>query len=117
MTDTRALLRRTAELAADFLDSVDERPVFPQPSADEVREPLRVRLQDEPLEPEQVVEQLAAAADPGLVAIPSGRYFGFVIGGGLPAALAADWLSTASDQNARLYVSGPSGSDVEHGVR
>src|SRR5262249_46488651 len=117
MTDTRALLRRTAELAADFLDSVDERPVFPQASADEVRESLRVRLQDEPLEPEQVVEQLAAAADPGLVAIPSGRYFGFVIGGGLPAARAADWLGPAWDRNAGLYACGPSASIVEQVVR
>ena len=117
MTDTRALLRRTAELAADFLDSVDERPVFPRVSADELRESLGVRLQDEPLEPEQVVEQLAAAADPGIVAIPSGRYFGFVIGGGLPAALAADWLAAAWDQNAGLYAGGPSASVVEQVVR
>src|SRR5262249_29601235 len=117
MTDTRALLRRTAELAADFLDSLDERPVFPQVSADDLRESLRVPLQDEPLDPEQVVEELAAAADPGLVAIPSGRYFGFVIGGGLPAALAADWLVTAWDQNAGLYAGGPSASIVEQVVR
>jgi glutamate/tyrosine decarboxylase-like PLP-dependent enzyme len=74
-------------------------------------------LQDEPLAPEQVVEELAAAADPGLVAIPSGRYFGFVIGGGLPAALASDWLATAWDQNAGLYVGGPSASIVEQVVR
>src|SRR5215470_14347488 len=117
MTDTRALLHRTAELAADFLDSLDERPVFPHASADELRESLYVPLQDEPLEPEQVVEELAAAADPGLVAIPSGRYFGFVIGGGLPAALAADWLATAWDQNAGLYVGGPSASVVEQITR
>jgi glutamate/tyrosine decarboxylase-like PLP-dependent enzyme len=117
MTDTRALLRRTAELAADFLDTLDERPVFPQVPAGELRESLGVPLQDEPLEPEDVVEQLAAAADPGIVAIPSGRYFGFVIGGGLPAALAADWLATAWDQNAGLYVCGPSASIVEQVVR
>jgi glutamate/tyrosine decarboxylase-like PLP-dependent enzyme len=117
MTDTRALLQRTAELAADFLDSLDERPVFPRVSADELRGSLGVPLQDEPLEPEQVVEELAAAADPGIVAIPSGRYFGFVIGGGLPAALAADWLATAWDQNAGLYVGGPSASIVEQVVR
>jgi glutamate/tyrosine decarboxylase-like PLP-dependent enzyme len=117
MTDTRALLRRTADLAADYLDSLDERPVFPHVSADELRESLRVPLQDEPLEPEQVVEELVAAADPGLVATPSGRYFGFVIGGGLPAALAADWLATAWDQNAGLYVGGPSASVVEQVVR
>ena len=117
MTDTRALLRRTAELAADFLDSLEDRPVFPQATPDELRASLGVRLQDEPLEPEQVVEELAAAADPGLVAIPSGRYFGFVIGGGLPAALAADWLTSTWDQNAGLYVGGPSASVVEDVVR
>jgi glutamate/tyrosine decarboxylase-like PLP-dependent enzyme len=117
MTDTRALLRRTAELAADFLDSLEDRPVFPRVSADELRESLGAPLQDAPLEPEHVVEQLAAAADPGLVAMPSGRYFGFVIGGGLPAALAADWLATAWDQNAGLYVGGPSASVVEQVVR
>ena len=102
VTDVRALLQRTAELAADFLDSLDERPVFPQASVDDLRAALRVPLQDDPLEPERVVEELAAAADPGLVAMPSGRYFGFVIGGGLPAALAADWLTATWDQNAGL---------------
>jgi glutamate/tyrosine decarboxylase-like PLP-dependent enzyme len=117
MTDTRALLRRTAELAADFLDSLEDRPVFPQASAGELRASLRVPLQAEPLDPAQVVEELAAAADPGLVAMPSGRYFGFVIGGGLPAALAADWLTCAWDQNAGLYVGGPSASIVEQVVR
>src|SRR5438094_7735025 len=117
MADTRVLLRRTAELAADFLDSLEDRPVFPQLSADELRSRLRVPLQEEPLEPEQVVEELAAAADPGIVAIPSGRYFGFVIGGGLPAALAADWLTSSWDQNAGLYVGGPAASVVEQVVR
>ncbi|TML28229.1 MAG: aspartate aminotransferase family protein, partial [Actinobacteria bacterium] len=117
MTDTRALLRRTAELAADFLDSLEDRPVFPQVSPEELRSSLGVPLQDEPLEPEQVVAELAAATDPGLVAMPSGRYFGFVIGGGLPAALATDWLTSTWDQNAGLYAGGPAASIVEQVVR
>jgi glutamate/tyrosine decarboxylase-like PLP-dependent enzyme len=117
MSDVRNLLQRTADLAADFLDSLDDRPVFPQVSVDDLRESLDVPLQEEPLEPERVVEELAAAAAPGLVAMPSGRYFGFVIGGALPAALAADWLASAWDQNAGLYVGGPSASVVEEVVR
>ena len=107
MADTRDLLRRTAELAADFLDSLDDRPVFPRASVDELRDALGGPLADGPTDPQEVIEQLAAAADPGLVAMPSGRYFGFVIGGGLPASLAADWLASAWDQNAGLYVGGP----------
>jgi glutamate/tyrosine decarboxylase-like PLP-dependent enzyme len=117
MTDVRALLQRTAELASDFLESLDERPVFPHASAAELHAALGGPLQDEPTDPQEVVERLAAAADPGIVAIPSGRYFGFVIGGGLPAALAADWLTSAWDQNAGLYVGGPSASVVEQVVR
>src|SRR5205085_1138400 len=117
MSDTRDLLHRTADLAADFLDSLDDRPVFPRATPDELRARIDVPLPDDPLDPALVVEELVAAADPGLVAMPSGRYFGFVIGGGLPAALAADWLASTWDQNAGLYVGGPSASVVEQVVR
>ncbi|HEU5278362.1 MAG TPA: pyridoxal-dependent decarboxylase [Gaiellaceae bacterium] len=116
MTDTRALLQRTAELAADFLESIDDRPVFPTASADELRAALGGPLPDGPTDPRTVVEELAADAGRGIVAIPSGRYFGFVIGGGLPAALAADWLTSAWDQNAGLYAGGPAASVVEQVV-
>jgi glutamate/tyrosine decarboxylase-like PLP-dependent enzyme len=117
MTEMRELLHRTADLAADFLDSVDTRPVVPQTSADELFERLGGPVPDEPTDPETVIAELAAAADPGLVAIPSGRYFGFVNGGELPAALAADWLTAAWDQNAGLYASGPSAAVIEEVVR
>jgi glutamate/tyrosine decarboxylase-like PLP-dependent enzyme len=117
VADVRALLHRTADLAADFLESLDDRPVFPEASAEELRASLGGPLPDDPTDPEEVVERLASAADPGLVAMASGRYFGFVIGGGLPASLAADWLTSAWDQNAGLYVGGPSASVVEEVVR
>ena len=117
MSDIRELLQRTAEIASDFLESLDDRPVFPSASAVELRESLGGALPDGPTDPREVVEELAAAADRGLVAMPSGRYFGFVIGGGMPAALAADWLTSAWDQNAGLYVCGPAASVVEQVVR
>jgi glutamate/tyrosine decarboxylase-like PLP-dependent enzyme len=117
VNDIRPLLQRTAELASDYLESLERRPVFPQVSADELRQALGGPLPEAPTDPEEVVEALAKAADPGLVAMGSGRYFGFVIGGGLPAALAADWLASTWDQNAGLYVGGPSASVVEQIVR
>src|SRR5205823_2327937 len=83
------LLGRTAGIAADFLEGLDERPVWPPASQAELREALGGPLPEEPVPAEQVVTELAAAADRGLVAEPGGRYFGFVIGGGVPAALAA----------------------------
>jgi glutamate/tyrosine decarboxylase-like PLP-dependent enzyme len=117
MSDPRELLRRTAELAAGYVESLGERPVFPHADPDELRKALGGPLPDEPVPADEVVEELAAAAEPGLVAIGSGRYFGFVIGGALPAALAADWLTSAWDQNAGLYVGGPSASVVEQVTR
>jgi glutamate/tyrosine decarboxylase-like PLP-dependent enzyme len=117
MTDVRALLHRTADLASDFLESLDHRPIFPTASPAELRSALGGPLPDAPANSQEVVEHLAAAADQGIVGMPSGRYFGFVIGGGLPAALAADWLTSAWDQNAGLYVGGPAASVVEQVVR
>jgi glutamate/tyrosine decarboxylase-like PLP-dependent enzyme len=109
----RELLRETADLAADFLESVPERPVFPRVKLDDLRAQLGGPVPDGPTDPHAVVRELAAAGDTGAVAIPGGRYFGFVIGGAVPAALAADWLTSAWDQNAGLYVAGPAAAVVE----
>ncbi len=113
MGDARDLLRETAELAADFLDSLDRRPVFPSAGVEELRARLGGPLPEGPSDPRSVVAKLADAADLGIVGMAGGRYFGFVIGGGVPAALAADWLTSAWDQNAGLYVGGPAASVAE----
>jgi glutamate/tyrosine decarboxylase-like PLP-dependent enzyme len=117
MDEIRPLLERTAALAVEYLESLERRPVFPHVSPEELRAALGGPLPEAPLTPEDVVAELATAAEPGLVATGSGRYFGFVIGGALPAALAADWLTSAWDQNAGLYVCGPSASIVEQVAR
>ena len=74
-------------------------------------------MPEQPRAADEVVTELAEAAEPGVVAMGSGRYFGFVIGGALPAALAADWLTSVWDQNAGLYACGPSASVVEQVTR
>jgi glutamate/tyrosine decarboxylase-like PLP-dependent enzyme len=107
------VLRRTAEIAADYLASLAERPVRADASLEELRVALRVALEDRSRPPLEVIEELVAAADPGVVGTQSPRYFGFVTGGGLEAAIAADWLTSVWDQNGGGYPAGPSASVAE----
>ena len=110
---TRDLLQRTAEIAADFLDSLDERPVRPEATVEEMRAALGGPLPEHPSDELAVIEQLAREADPGLMGLASGRFYGFVMGGALPATIAADWLTSAWDQNAGLLLPTPAASVVE----
>jgi glutamate/tyrosine decarboxylase-like PLP-dependent enzyme len=111
-----ALLRRTAELAIDYLEALPESPVRANQDVAALRATLCGPLPEEPSDPLGVIESLARDAAPGLIALAGPRYFGFVIGGGVPAAVAADWLTSAWDQNAGLYVAGPAASVVEEAV-
>jgi len=111
--DIPALLERTAQIATDYLRTVDERPVVAQADLGELRRALGRPLPEAPTPPLEVLEQLARAADRGLVASAGPRYFGFVIGGALPAALAVDWLTSAWDQNAAMYSMSPAAAVVE----
>jgi glutamate/tyrosine decarboxylase-like PLP-dependent enzyme len=107
------LLKRTADLAADYLGSLDERPLSPRVGIDELRSTLGGTLPDHGEDPVVLIERLARDVEPGLVGSAGPRFFGFVVGGSLPAAIAADWLTSAWDQNAGLYVLSPAAAVVE----
>jgi glutamate/tyrosine decarboxylase-like PLP-dependent enzyme len=100
-------------LAQEFLDGLGRRPVRATATVSELRAQLARPLADEGLPPEVVVSELARAAEPGLVASAGPRYFGFVIGGSHSAAVAADWLTSAWDQNAGLHATSPAAAVVE----
>lgn len=111
------LLTETAVRAARYLDEVKQRSVIP--SADDVSQVERLGgpLPEGPSAPQQVLALLDEIASPATVATTGGRYFGFVIGGSLPAALAANWLAGAWDQNAAMQIMAPGAAKIEEIVR
>jgi hypothetical protein len=86
MSSMDELLRRTTDLATSYLASLRTRPVGARGGAAELAKALGGELPDAPTDPTTVIDELAAACEPGLVASAGPRYFGFVIGGGLPAS-------------------------------
>jgi len=108
-----APLDRASHHARRWLNSLPDRRIPPTASADELAVTFGGRLQDGPTDPALVIDQLAEMAEPGLMAMASGRFFGWVIGGTLPAAMAADWLISAWDQNTGLRFATPGTVAVE----
>jgi glutamate/tyrosine decarboxylase-like PLP-dependent enzyme len=111
--DLAPLLRRTADLALEYLDSLGERHVGAREDATAGARRLRRPLPSQGTDPWTVVKELARDVDPGLVASAGPRYFGFVIGGALPAALASDWMTAAWDQNAAVHAASPAAAAAE----
>ena len=111
--DWKAPLGEAFDRALMYLEGLPDRPVRSTASLAELRATLGGPLPEEPAESREVIAALAAAAEPGVVPSSSGRFFGFVVGGATPAAVAADWLTSVWDQNAGLYVLGPAASVVE----
>jgi glutamate/tyrosine decarboxylase-like PLP-dependent enzyme len=113
----RELYRQVAEYAGDFAETLETRPIRAEADVSELTAALGGPLPAEPLDARAVLAALVEASEPGIVATPSGRYFGFVIGGAVPAAVAADMLASVWDQNAGLYAGGPAAAVVEEVCR
>ena len=110
---TSPSLTRAFEIAREYVAARGTDPVWPTASLEQLRAALGGPLPSDPLDPVDVVDALARAAAPGIVATSGPRYFGFVTGGALPAAVAADWVAVIWDQPAGLYVLSPAASVVE----
>lgn len=100
-------LEHAARHAREWLDEVGERRVGPTSNADQMRAALGTELPAGPSAPEDVVDLLAIEGVPGLMAIGSGRFYGWVMGGTLPAALGVDWLISSWDQNSGMRYATP----------
>ena len=100
-------LERAHHHARRWLADVGERPIPPRRDIETLADRVGGELPAGPVPPGEVVDLLAEAVEPGLMAMGSGRFYGWVIGGTLPAALAADWMVSAWDQNSGLRFATP----------
>ncbi len=106
-------LSRALDGARAYFAGRSTRPVWPTVTLEQLRAALGRPLDECGIDPAIVVDELRRDADAGLVSTTGARYFGFVTGGALPAAVGADWLAAAWDQPASLYVMSPAAAVVE----
>lgn len=113
MDAREAALRQAYDHAVRWLASLPDRRIPARATVDEIVGALGAELPAGPGTPADVVDLLATACEPGLTAFPSGRFYGFVVGGTEPAALAADWLVSAWDQNCVMRTVSPAYTAAE----
>jgi glutamate/tyrosine decarboxylase-like PLP-dependent enzyme len=109
----RPALERALSHSLAHLESLERSPVAADASLQTLRERLMKPLNSERIPAGQVIDELVADTAGGIMGSAGGRFFGWVIGGSLPAALAADWLTSAWDQNAASYACGPAEAVIE----
>jgi glutamate/tyrosine decarboxylase-like PLP-dependent enzyme len=107
---------RAAEIAAEYIESFDHHKVSDEPDPQVLRDRLYKELTADGVPPLQVINELAEDAREGILNSAGGRFFGWVIGGSIPVSVAADWLTSAWDQNAAAYACAPSAAIIEEVV-
>ncbi len=109
----RRLLEDAAERAIQYVEKLPHRPVPPSAEAVAKLATFDEPLSAEPTPAEQVLQQLDELGSPATTAMAGPRFFGFVIGGALPASLAAQWLATAWDQPVGMHAATPATAELE----
>ncbi len=107
------VLNTAAAYAVKYLETLDSRPISTTATLDELRARLTKPLPEAGRDPEHVISDLIGDAEGGILGSTNGRFFGWVIGGTLPVALAADWLTSTWDQNAASNLTAPAEAVVE----
>ena len=107
------VLALAADRATRYAQSVPERRVSPSAEAVAALSQFHEKFPDHSTPPGEVIAMLDDVGSVATVATTGGRYFGFVIGGSLPAATAASWLTSAWDQNMALRVMSPVSAELE----